>query len=145
MEQQKLHCLSTNDLLKENIYVSKFEGLTLPEYLHARSIVCAHRHKKPCTECEGMIKVGKEIIEKGILKLSDAFKLCSPHVKYKSFQARRKLLQMPLAVVGVGSLKEGTFRLYVMKKIQTRKPKCHPGINIRNKHQQNKASRIIEG
>ena len=117
MEQQKL-CLSNHDFIKENIYISRFEGLTLTEYVHARSVVCSRNHKKPCKVCEGMIRVANEIIEKGVMKLSDAFKLCSPHVKYKSVQARRKLLQMPLSVVAIGSFKEGTLCLYLLKKFK---------------------------
>ena len=62
--------------------------------------MCSSSHCKAC-DCDGMLRVGKDIESKGVLKLSEAFRLCSPNVKYSSFQARRKLLQMPLAVVGV--------------------------------------------
>ncbi|KAL9983134.1 hypothetical protein ACROYT_G005266 [Oculina patagonica] len=63
-----------------------------------------------------ILKVAKEVTSKGFVKVRDAFELCSPGVKYSSFQARRMLLQMPLAVIGVGTLKEETFCLYLVEK-----------------------------
>ena len=62
--------------------------------------MCSSSHRKAC-DCDGMLRVGKDIESKGILKLGEAFRLCCLSGKY-SFQARRKLLQMPLAVVGAG-------------------------------------------
>ena len=90
-----------------------FICLTLEEYIRARSLVCIRNHKKPCNECDGLIRVASEIREKGFLKLSEVFKLCSPQVKYKPVEARRKLLQIPLAVVGMGTLKEQYFFVYI--------------------------------
>lgn len=116
-EQQKRN-LSNYETLKENVYISRFEGLTLDEYVRARSHVCSSIHKQTHCECKGALTVAKEILARRFLTLADAFKLCSPNVKYKSFHARRKLLQMPLAVVGVGSLEQGTFCLYLLKKQQ---------------------------
>ena len=113
-EQQK-RFLSNYDSFTRGIYVSKCEGLTLSEYMRARTIVCSSSHRKAC-DCDGMLRVGKDIESKGILKLSEAFRLCCPSVKYSSFQARRKLLQMPLAVVGAGTSKEGNCLLYLLEK-----------------------------
>ena len=62
--------------------------------------------------------MAQAILTKGFLKLADAFKLCSPNVTYKPFHARRKLLQMPLSIVGAGSHKEGTFCLYLLKQLR---------------------------
>ena len=42
--------------------------------------------------------------------------MCSPNVKYSSFQARRKLLEMLLAVAGAGTSKEGNCLLYLLEK-----------------------------
>ena len=67
--------------------------------------MCSSSHREAC-DCDGMLRVGKDVESKGILKLSEAFRLCCPSVKYSSFQARRKLLQMPLAVVGAGTSKK---------------------------------------
>ena len=117
MEQQK-RCLSNHETLKENVYISRFEGLTLNEYVRALLVICDRNHKKLCCKCKGTISVAEEIIKKGFLKLADAFKLCSPNIKYKSFHARRKLLQMPLAVVGVGTFKQETFCLYLLNKLR---------------------------
>lgn len=90
--------------------------MTLAEYVHTRTLVCERRHKKPCHGCYRILKVAKEVTSKGFVKVRDAFELCSPGVKYSSFQARRMLLQMPLAVIGVGTLKEETFCLYLVEK-----------------------------
>ena len=99
----------------QEAFVSKCEGLTLSEYMRARTIVCSSSHRKAC-DCDGMLRVGKDIESKGVLKLSKAFRLCCTSVKYSSFQARRKLLQMPLAVVGAGTSKEGNCLLYLLEK-----------------------------
>ena len=83
--------------------------------MRARTIVCSSSHRKAC-DCDGMSRVRKDIESKGILKLSEAFRLCCPSVKYSSFQDRRKLLQMPPAVVAAGTSKEGNCLLYLLQK-----------------------------
>ena len=45
------------------------------------------------------------IIDKGHLKLKDAFIMTSPGATYTSLHARRKLLQMSLVSIGVGDKK----------------------------------------
>ena len=105
--------------LKENIHVSKCEGLTLSEYVRARTLVCGSSHEKAAScVCDGMLKVAKEVIIRGYIPLQRAFNICSPNVKYSSFQAKRNLLQIPVATVGAGSQKEGTFCLYILAKCQ---------------------------
>jgi hypothetical protein len=95
--------LSEYDSLEGNIYVSKFKDLTLQDYVDIRAHICASSHKQPCyKQCEKLLKVAKEILTAGFLTLKNAFKLCSPTLKYNAVNARRKLLQMPLAVVGTG-------------------------------------------
>ena len=87
--------------LKENIHVSKFEGLTLSEYVRARTLVCGSSHEKAAScVCDGMLKVAKEVIIRGYIPLQRAFNIWSPNVKYSSFQAKRNLLQIPVATVG---------------------------------------------
>lgn len=46
--EQKRQSLSTHENVEKHVYISKFEGLTLEEYIRARSLVCIRNHKKPC-------------------------------------------------------------------------------------------------
>ena len=57
----------------------------------------------PCSVCEGLITVGKSVLENGYILLSEAFKLASPGVKYSAEHARRKLLQLPLVAIRIGN------------------------------------------
>ena len=49
----------------QETFVSKCEGLTLSEYMRARTIVCSSSHCKAC-DCAGMLRVGKDIESKGV-------------------------------------------------------------------------------
>ena len=113
-EQKPLskHCRN-----QEDIYVSSFEGLSLSQYKNVRSFVCKKEHTQPCSRCEGMIKVADEVITHGFMRLKSAFILSSPSVThYKASEARRKLLRMPLACLGVGDPKKGLYSLYLVEK-----------------------------
>ena len=116
-EREKKKNLSLHEKVNENIYVSKMEGISLVNFVKVSSFVCKERHKQPCTNCEGKIKVAKYDLQQGYIKLSDAFKICSPDVsKYSAKDARRKLLQLPLAAIGAGDREKGTYALYLVKK-----------------------------
>lgn len=113
--EQSKNNLSDYISLEDNIYISKFEGLTLREYVNARTSICANLHKlhsnKCLHNCEGLLKVANIVIKEGFVKLKHAAELCSPNVKCTSAHARRKLLQ-----IGIGSIPEGTFCLYLVEK-----------------------------
>ena len=47
------------------------------------------------------MKVGEEIIEEGYKRVNKAGAICNPGQPYNSSQAKRKLLQMPLAGVKI--------------------------------------------
>ena len=102
--------------LENNLFVSRFEGLTLSEYVKVRSFVCNTIHTKQDKKCscEGLIKVGNFILRNGYMKLKAAFALSSPGTNYTSLHARQKLLQMPLAVIGIGSQAKGTFSYVIV-------------------------------
>ena len=118
--KQNKNNLSKYISLKDNVYVSKFEGLTLHEYVKAMTLVCSNLHKrrgcKCLHNCEGLLNVANIVNEEGFIKLKDAAELCSPNVKYTPTHARRKMLRMPCAVIGTGSLLEGTSCLYLVEK-----------------------------
>lgn len=114
-EQKKK--LSQYEKVSHDIYVSKFEGLTLNDYIKTMAFVCEEQHKRPCSNnCLEMLKVAQFISENGYIPLKDGFKLCSPDVTYTVQHARRKLLRIPLAAVGVGTLLNGTYCLYLVEK-----------------------------
>ena len=82
--------------------------------------ICQKEHIQPCSRCEGLSKVASEVIACGFMKLKSAFQLVSPDVlQYKASEARRKLLQMPLACIGVGDRSKGTYCLYIVEKQST--------------------------
>ena len=90
--KQSKNNLSDYISLQNNIYISKFEGLTLSEYVIARTSVCENSHKhrsdKCLHNCEGLLKVANKVIEEGFVKLKHAAELCGPNVKYTSAHAR---------------------------------------------------------
>ena len=63
-----------------------------------------------------MAKVASYILKHGFISLKDAFALSSPGIAYTSLHARRKLLRMPPAAIGVGKMKAGTFQYYLIEK-----------------------------
>lgn len=100
--EQTKRPLSNYKTLGTDIHVSLFEGLNLTEYKDTRRYVCHMRHNQPCKNCSAMLNVVEKILEEGFLRLKVAFLTVSPNVTYTAMHARRKLLQMPFAAVGVG-------------------------------------------
>lgn len=103
------------------VSISRFEGLTLKQYVEVRKFICKMEHKIPCKSCPGMIQVASVVDEHGYWKLKDAFccimehdqpckqpcessaeRELSPAVKnYTSAHAKSQLLRMPLSCVAV--------------------------------------------
>lgn len=81
--------------------VSRLEGFTLEKYIVTREKLCEAEHAPHCTLCAGLINVAKHVADNGFMRLNAAFHTTSPEVKYKSKDAKRKLLQMPLAALRV--------------------------------------------
>ena len=90
------------------VYVSRISGLSLSEYVAARAAHCSTNHARPCCSgCDGLLMVGKTVLEQGYCSLSEAFKLASQGVKYTAEHARRKFLQMPLVSIRIGDPSRG--------------------------------------
>ena len=81
--------------------VSRLEGFTLDKYIVTKENICYEEHKQPCTACIGLLSVAKQILDKGFIKLNEAFGMSTPGVKYKAKDAKRKLLQMSLAALKI--------------------------------------------
>ena len=75
-------------------------------YILAKEKICFEEHKQPCKACIGLISVVKQILHDGFLKLNEgSFSMSSPGIKYKAKDAKRKLLQMPLAALRIKEAK----------------------------------------
>ena len=78
--------------------VTAFRGLSLSEYIEARTAHCTSMHKQ-CRECPKMLQVASSVSQKGFVKLKAAFVDSFSGVEYSQVKARRRLLQMPLACI----------------------------------------------
>lgn len=94
--------------------VSRLEGFTLDKYILIKENICYEEHKQPCTACIGLLSVAKQILDEGFIKLNEAFAMSTPGVKYKAKDAKRKLLQMPLAALKINESK--TYTIYLVSK-----------------------------
>lgn len=94
--------------------VSRLEGFTLDKYILTKENICYEEHKQPCTACIGLLSVAKQILDEGFIKLNEAFAMSTPGVKYKAKDAKRKLLQMPLAALKIKESK--TYTVYLVSK-----------------------------
>lgn len=94
--------------------VSRLEGFTLDKYILTKENICYEEHKQPCTACIGFLSVAKQILDEGFIKLNEAFAMSTPGVKYKAKDAKRKLLQMPLAALKIKESK--TYTIYLVSK-----------------------------
>ena len=118
-EQQKKK-LSEHQAYGTDVYVSNFEGMELTGFIKVASVVCAEKHQPAGSlcSCEGLIKVARCVEQEGWMNLKQAFILSSPGRVYSSVHTRQKLLQMPLAAIAVGNQKQGTQRLFLVRKQQ---------------------------
>ena len=115
-EREKKRKLSLHDKVNDSIYVSRFEGLNLVEYINVCQFVCKSSHQQPCRDCKGKLCVARYIVEHGFVKLTTAFAMSCPNVKYSAKDARRKLLQMPISAIGVGEKNAGTYCFFLVEK-----------------------------
>lgn len=99
-KEQTKRALSNFILITDGIYVTPFRGLSLPDYIEARTAQCTAMHKK-CRECPQMLQVAKGVIQNGFMKLEAAFIGSFPSVEYTQVKARRRLLQMPLSCIWI--------------------------------------------
>lgn len=85
--------------------------LTTQQLIEAKCYICIEEHLGGC-QCHGFVKVSEIIRCDGHIKLVDSFRICSPKAMYKSTNAKRMLLQMPLATLSVG--KSGSHQVYLV-------------------------------
>ena len=100
------------------IYVTLFRGLTLREYIAARTLYCEMHHKQPCTSCNAMLHVAQAVSSNGFQKLSEAFRAAFLNLTYKQDTARLRLLQMPLVCICLGDSRKQTQFWYLVEFIE---------------------------
>jgi hypothetical protein len=95
-----------------DIFISNTEDLTLSEYSSVLSHICKSLHVKPNScSCKALIEAANMIISEGIVKLSVVFKKVFPQATYRSFNAKRRLLRIPLVAISIRK------ELYLMEKV----------------------------
>lgn len=110
-ENQK-KMLSDYETVDSEVFVSKFKGLSLSEYYRVKKNLCETNHTKKNCDCKALINVALTVLNDGICSLSGVFKHNFPTVTYHSFNAKRRLLQMPIVIFPV------CCQLYVMEKVE---------------------------
>ena len=117
----KQETLSEYITVNESICISKFSSLSLEEYCLACKEYCSLRHIDTMCDCSGMIAAAEKILKEGICSLSSVYRTAFPNLTYQPTQAKRKLLQMPLAAVRLGEPSSGRAEVQLMELI--------PGVN----------------
>ena len=90
--------------IQSGVYISPLPtDFSLEDFVTVRHCYCSIFHIKlediHCKECSGLVDFARLVQEKGIVELSSTNKACFPHLTYKSEQAVRNLMQLPVAVV----------------------------------------------
>lgn len=94
--------LSNYTVIDENISISKLHDLSLKEYMDIKTYICEQEHCQPCPDCPPLLCAAKLILQGHICSLPDIFRSSFPGVTYTAENAKRRLLQMPLATVRLG-------------------------------------------
>ena len=64
-KKQKNMNLSNYDKIKNDVLASRFLGLSLEQYVEARSLFCKAQHEKTCQDCRLQLNVAKYIMQEG--------------------------------------------------------------------------------
>ena len=107
------------DTLADGVYVSKLQELSLHEYCIARRSFCSSFHgNRVCTECPQMIKAAMIVMDNGVCTLSSVFREVFPDVTYNSSNAKRRLLQLPLAAFRIHELSSGKAEVNLIEAVK---------------------------
>ena len=94
----KQETLSEYITVNESICISKLSSLSSEEYCLACKEYCSVRRVVTLYDCSCMSAAAEKILEEG---------LYYPHLTYQPTQAKRILLQMPMAAVRLGEPSSG--------------------------------------
>ena len=98
--------------LSDKVFLSNCNGLTLKEYCLVCKYICSIKHTKKDSicSCPLMIQAATMVLNEGIIKLSTVFRTVFPNVTYRSSNAKRRLLRMPLVAIFINK------EQYIMEK-----------------------------
>ena len=117
MEQRKRPLCNSSDQVCDGVRVSLIAGLSLSEYVEARSAYCSSVHTSPCCKCERLLQVAKIILEQTYCSLPQAFRVASPG---KTYTTQKCLPFASPDATGlhyrVGSAQQGTSFSILMEK-----------------------------
>ena len=99
----------------EGIYQSYFGGITLLQFIKARAAYCSQNHDVGCLECDLLILVAKDIIAAGVVDVAATFRKYYPSLKYKSYNAKRRFMQLPVVVFEISAQGKGSQRLVMLE------------------------------
>lgn len=105
----------TNCRKADGIYQSLLSGLTILQFVKARTAYCLKYHALGCSECNSLIQAANEIISCGIADVADTFRKCFPSVKYSSYNAKRRFLQLPVVIFEISRQGKGSQRLCMIE------------------------------
>ena len=89
-----------------------------PHWIHLHTFSLLPRETQPCSECSAMLSVAKSVATNSCCQLASAYRSAFPLHTYKPDIARLRLLQMPLACICLGNLKQGTCCWYLVEYVQ---------------------------
>ena len=97
--------------LSDKVFLSNCNGLTLKEYCLVCKYICSieHTKKDSICSCPLMIQAATMVLNEGIIKLSTVY------VTYRSSNAKRRLLRMPLVAIVKGEKERECVRYAVYK------------------------------
>ena len=87
-QRQRQLCNLSEQRVCDSVYVSLVSGLSLSEYVEARSAYCSSAHANPCSKCERLLQVATIILEQNYCSLAQAFRVAAPGRKYTAEFAR---------------------------------------------------------
>ena len=111
MRLKSFQNLSNYNKVDDFTDVSRLDSFTLDMYILTKEKICHGEHEQPCKACIGLLSVAKKILHEGFIQLNEAFAMSSPGIKYKAKDAKRKILQMPLAALRIKESKHDAIYL----------------------------------
>jgi len=98
------------------VYLSSVNDLTLKEFVVARKLYCKlhHKHTTPekCSFCHPLICLAEKIDNDVFCELPSMYRTVFPNMLYKSSNAIRRLMQLPVVILNLELNGRGSQRLY---------------------------------
>lgn len=99
----------------EGIYQSYFGGLTLSQFIRARTAYCSQNHAVSCVECDVLTQIAKDVIAAGVVDVAETFRKYYPNLMYKSYNAKRRFMQLPVVLFEIRAEGKGSQKLIMIE------------------------------